>query len=249
MAVSGVFGWMNMHGNILHIELPDEIYAGRDTLVGVSLVNRKFFMPTYLVRIRIISETADFTLVKRRGTDTDFMVMAFQGRGYKRFEEMELQSPFPINFFVRSKRFKLPDRFVVFPAPKPCRESLFFEANKSSSEFLSRYKGSDGDVQKISDYTGTEPLKHIHWRLSAKLGELKVKEMTAGSSKPFILDLDNLSGVNREDALSYAVFLVNRFVQQNRPVGLKKGGVVIKPALSRDHRLKLLTELAIYDKN
>ena len=32
-------------------------------------------------------------------------------------------------------------------------------------------KGFEGDVTKISDYTGTEPLKLVHWRLSAKHGE------------------------------------------------------------------------------
>lgn len=249
MAVSGIFGWINMRGNVLGIELPDEIYAGRDTLVGISLENRKSIMPTFLVRIRIFLESADFTLVNRRGTETDSMVMKFHGRGFKMFEEMEIQSPFPVNFFVRSKRFKLPYRFVVFPAPKLCHETSYFEANKSSSEFFSRYKGLDGDVQKISNYTGNEPLKLIHWRLSAKLGDLKVKEMTAGTSEPLILDIDRLPGINREDALSCGVFLVNRFMRQNRPVGLKKGEVVIKPALSREHRLKLLTELAVYDKN
>ena len=248
MAVSGIFGWMNMHGNVLRIELPDELYAGRDTLVNVSLENRKSIMPTFLVRIRFFLESADFTLVKRRGTETDFMVMKFPERGFKKFEDMEIQSPFPVNFFVRNKRFKLTYSFVVFPAPKICHETSYFEADKSSNESFSRFKGLDGDVQKIANYTGNEPLKFIHWRLSAKLGDLKVKEMTAGTSKPYILDIDHLTGINREEALSCGTFLINRLIRQNRPVGLKKGGVVIKPALSREHRLKLLTELAVYDK-
>jgi len=88
MAVSGIFGWMNMHGNVLRIELPDELYAGRDTLVNVSLENRKSIMPTFLVRIRFFLESADFTLVKRRGTETDFMVMKFPERGFKKFEDI-----------------------------------------------------------------------------------------------------------------------------------------------------------------
>jgi len=249
MAVSGIFGWMNMHGNVLRIELPDEMYDGRDTLVGVSLENRKSMMPTFLVRIRIALESVDFTLINQRGTQTEYVLMKFHGRGSRMLEEVEIQSPFPVNFFVRNKRFKLPHRFVVFPAPKFCRGSTSFEANKYSNEFFSRYKGLDGDVQKISDYTGNEPLKFIHWRLSAKLNDLKVKEMTTGSSEPFILEIDHLPGVNREESLSCGVFLVNRFMRLNRPVGLKKGGMVIKPALSREHRLKLLTELAVYDKN
>ena len=110
-------------------------------------------------------------------------------------------------------------------------------------------KGYEGDVTKISDYSGAEPLKLIHWRLSAKHGELKVKELTASAQTPVIIDIAALQGRNLEENLSRAVFLINRLVRSNRPVGLKLRERMLAPAVSRTHRLRLLSELALYGKH
>lgn len=98
----------------------------------------------------------------------------------------------------------------------------------------------------IRDYTGGEPLKLIHWRLSARHGELKVKEMAMPSEDPLIIDVLSLPGGGLEENLSCAAYLVNRAVRLRRPVGLKFGARVVRPDLTRAHRLRLLTELAVY---
>lgn len=110
-------------------------------------------------------------------------------------------------------------------------------------------KGYEGDVAKIIDYSGADPLKLVHWRLSAKHGKLKVKEMTADVQTPVIIDIDLLPGKNIDENLSRAVYLVNRLMRSNRPVGLKLRERKIAPAVSRAHRLRLLSELALYDKH
>jgi len=104
-------------------------------------------------------------------------------------------------------------------------------------------------VLRIRDYTGTEPLKLVHWRISARHEQLKVKELAAGASQPVILDIDQLPGANLEGALCCGAYLVNMFVRRNRPVGLKAGHLLISPDLSRAHRIRLLTELAVYGKS
>ena len=98
----------------------------------------------------------------------------------------------------------------------------------------------------IRDYTGNDPLKLIHWRLSARHGELKVKEMAAPSEDPLVIDVLSLPGGGLEENLSLAAYLVNRAVRANRPVGLKFGARIVRPDLTRTHRLRLLTELAVY---
>jgi uncharacterized protein (DUF58 family) len=89
-------------------------------------------------------------------------------------------------------------------------------------------------------------MKLIHWRLSARQAELKVKEMAAPSEDPLIIDVLSLPGRGLEENLSCAAYLVNRAVRSNRPVGLKFGVRVVRPDLTRTHRLRLLTELAVY---
>ena len=55
-------------------------------------------------------------------------------------------------------------------------------------------KGQEGDVSHISDYRGGEPLKLIHWKLSARHDRLKVKELSAASHTPVTIDLDAIPG-------------------------------------------------------
>ncbi|MGA2152654.1 MAG: DUF58 domain-containing protein, partial [Geobacteraceae bacterium] len=84
---------------------------------------------------------------------------------------------------------------------------------------------------------------------SARHEEFKVKEMNATSREPVMIDVDSLPGRNLEENLSCAVYLINRLIRRNLPVGLKLQERVINPAISREHRLKLLSELAVYGKD
>ena len=247
--VAGLFGWMNIRGNVVHVELPDEIYDGVGTLVTIRLVNGKSVMPSFLIRVKIFAEDATFTMVGRSGEEAGSMLCKFHGRGRKSPGELRMESCFPINFFVRSKKYYIPGNFVVFPAPKPGTLPGWPGDNGMRGGAVTRIKGLDGDLSRILDYTGKEPLKLIHWRVSAKHGDLKVKEMTSSLNQPLMLDIDNFPGDDLERSLSYGAFLVNTLIRRNRPVGLKAGRTLINPDVSRAHRLTLLTELALYGKN
>ncbi len=249
MAVSGIFGWINIKGNELQIELPDEIYDGMDTLLTIRLLNRKSFMPSFLITVKVCGGECAFTMVLRSGSETGSMVRRFRGRGRKAFGEIRIESCFPINFFVRIKKYDVGATFTVFPAPLACSALAGHDDNGMRGDAAGRFRGSGGDLLRILDYTGKEPIKLIHWRISAKYEDLKVKEMSTSLNQPLIIDIENLAGGDLERALSCGAFLVNMFIRRNRPVGLKLGRTLINPDVTRAHRLALLTELALYGKN
>lgn len=249
MAVSGLLGWLNIRGLKLEVAVPDEIYRGLTTLVSLRLVNGKRFFPSFLLQVRIFGKTVAVNLINRGGAESASLLHVFAERGVQTVPFGEICSPFPINFFVRCRRAAVEERFLVFPAPHPCGSGGILDTALKSGELPTPFKGYEGDIARIADYTGSEPLKLIHWRLSAKHEAFKVKELTATAQEPVILDLDFLPGRNLEENLSCAAFLVNRLIRGNRPVGLKLRERVIPPALSREHRLRLLAELAAYGKD
>jgi uncharacterized protein (DUF58 family) len=138
---------------------------------------------------------------------------------------------------------------VVFPALRRCFASGVPDQHGGRGAAPATSKGYEGELLKIADYSGGEPLKLIHWRLSARHEGLKVKELSAEVSEPVMLDIANLPGGTLEDKLCCGTFLINRFNREARPVGLMLEGKVFPPAHSRTHRLKLLTELALYGKD
>jgi uncharacterized protein (DUF58 family) len=248
MAVSGVLGWLNIKALELYVSFPEEVYAGLDTLVTVRMTNRKRLFPAFLLTGHFLGNKVCFDLLERDEEQHSSFLHRFPERGDRSLAAAEISSPFPINFFVRSRWNALNTTVTVFPAPvhgpMPAG-SEGVELHGAQARFV---RGHEGDVANISDYTGAEPLKLIHWRLSAKHDSLKVKELTATSREPVILELESLPGKTPEDVLSSAAFLINRLIREHRPVGLKTKAGLTPPALSRRHRLQLLTELARYDK-
>lgn len=249
MAVSGICGWLNIRGLKMRIDLPDEIYCGLETLATIRLVNAKRVFPSFLLQAKVLGKSITLNLINGGETETSAFVLTFPERGRVNIQFGEIYSPFPINFFVRRHRTALDRKITVFPAPRPCALTESLDKTGKSGDFASPRKGYEGDVTRIADYTGSEPMKLIHWRLSAKYQEFKVKEMSATFHEPVIIDIDTIPGRNLDEHLSCAVFLINRLIRANRPVGLKLPNKVIKPALTREHRLGLLAELAVYGKD
>ena len=246
MAVSGLLGWMNIRGLKVSVRLPDEVYAGVQTLASIRIENGKRFLPSFLITASLSGSHTSFILLDPGRPETGSLLLAFPGRGVHRMPLALISSTFPVNFFVRYIRVPVPGSFPVFPAPRP--SGLLVGGGKPDAGAAKSHlaPGYDGELAKISDYRGGESLRLIHWRLSAKHEDFKVKHMSANSSEPVVLELDRIPGRDLEERLRHCAYLINRLVRGGRPVGLKLAHRVIAPAATRSHRLKLLEELAVY---
>jgi uncharacterized protein (DUF58 family) len=245
MAVSGLIGRYNLAGLELDVTMPDDLFADVETLVSVTIHNRKKF-PTFLLRVEIGDSSVLFPLLTGRSSIRKSLPMTFSHRGQQLLPPSTFRSCFPVNFFVRS--FSSPDtgRTTVFPAPRTCRDLLPDDQGEQLGNHVSPRRGGDGDIERISRYSGHEPLKMIHWKLTARQGEMLVKELADSAGEPLILDLDKIPGGNIEQRLSCATWLVRHSLRNNRPVGLQLQHKLIPPSTGRRHRLQLLTELALY---
>jgi uncharacterized protein (DUF58 family) len=249
MAVSGLLGWMNIRGLSISLRLPDEVYAGVKTMVTVRIENKKRFLPSFLISASVLGSPASFTLLDPRKPETGALLLTFPQRGTHVLPGARISSPFPVNFFVRFATVPVPGSFTVFPAPRTSGLPMAGGKPDAGTAISSTQSGYDGELAKISDYRGGESLKLIHWRLSAKHEDFKVKHMTATAIDPVLLELDRIPGRDLEERLCHCAFLVNRLVRGGRPVGLKLAHRVIEPAATRLHRLKLLGELATYGQD
>ena len=245
MAVSGLVGRYNLAGLELDVSMPDDLFAGVETLVSVTVHNRKRF-PTFLLQVEIGDSSVLFPLLPGRQSVRNPLPLILPRRGQQLLPPSTFRSCFPVNFFVRS--FSAPDagEATVFPAPCACRELLPDDQGKQDGRHVAARRGGDGDIERISHYSGHEPLKMIHWKLTARHGELLVKELADNAGEPLILDLAKLPGVTIEQQLGCATWLVGHSLRNNRPVGLKMQNRLIPPSTGRRHRLQLLTELALY---
>jgi uncharacterized protein (DUF58 family) len=248
MAVSGVLGRGNLSGLRVEFEPPEEVYDGRETLARVRVENPRRFLPAFLIRVALPGTTATFPVVDPAGTAAEAVTVTFRGRGPQNPPPVQVSSIFPINFFVRRLAVAPSRPVTVFPAPVSCGLPSGSGGEDGRGDRNSPNRGNEGEISRIADYRG-ESMKHIHWKLTARQGELKIKELSAVAREPLILDLDALPGPHMEARLRCASFLVNRYLREDRPVGLNLGGRAIPPATGRVHKLRLLTELALYGQD
>lgn len=248
MTTSGLVGWLNIRGIECALSFPDEIYSGSPTLITLKVTNRKRFLHSYLLRVRLFDKSPLLTSVQRRHTTTASFVLSFPRRGVHKPDFAVVSSPFPVNFFIRSMEIPLDAEVVVFPSPVPSSADRFSAPTSPGGERVRPQRGIDGDLITISDYSGAEPIRQIHWRLSARHDTLKVKQHSSIATEPVIFDLSTETGLAMEGKLSAVTFLINRYAKENRMVGLKLSTEkVIPPDTGRGHRLRLLSELARYD--
>ncbi len=245
MAISGVFGLRNLQKLDVSLRFPDEIYCDIPAQLTLQLTSRNLLLPHYLLTLHIKGAEAAFPILQAKRKKELKLLVTFSARGAGTVTTAAVTSPFPVNFFVRSILLDLDAGYLVFPQPRPLpRGWNSSDPSEAGSTFQLR-KGSSGEMESIDSYTGKEPFKQIHWKLSARHDDLLVKELTEETGKPVIIDPDQLPG-EIEERLSHAAFLINSLMLDGRAVGLKIGEKAIMPGISRNHRLKMLGELACH---
>jgi uncharacterized protein (DUF58 family) len=244
MSVTGLAGWLNLRGIRAELHLPAEIYRHRPVQMTIFLHNRKRLLPSFLLETRLMGETGLIATISRRGSETAAVTVRFGDRGDIAIGSVTVASRYPINFFVRWLTVPVATVVTVFPEPLPVPLPSAADRSAVGAVRAVDITGLGGEVKRIGDYTGREPLRQVHWRLSARHGELKVKELEELSGPPVLLDLERLPGAGLEERLSAATHLVNLLCRQGRSVGLRTGAGLIPAGNGSRHRLRLLRELA-----
>jgi len=242
MFLSGLLSLFNLKGLKLAVTPPEEVYAGKPAKVGI-LIRRSLPLPSFLIKVSLGEGETLFPLVGKEPI-RGYVETTFPKRGLVKSLKLTVGSDFPFGMFTRFYEEELETEIVVFPAPVPTRELLFNHEDKKGENL--RPFTSDGyeEFKDIREYRG-EPLKLIHWKLSAKRDELLVKQSLSLEQGNVILDFNKMKG-STEEKLSRLAYLVNLYSDMGLNVGLKLGGKEIPPDRGRKHRLKLLRELALF---
>ena len=249
MSISGILGNQNIRKIKLDLIPPKEIYDGIETLFTVSLHNQKRFFHSFLIEVQFHGNQANKNVLLQKEKQKIVIPATFNGRGRHTEHIFTIQSSFPVNFFKRSMTVRIHRSLIIYPRPEPCIQPLAITSSSKGYDTPSPDKGYEGDISKIRNYQGIEPLKMIHWKLSAKHDSLKVKELSATSAVPIDIDPLQLPGQDLEAKLRCASHLINEYIRDAHPVGLLLGQTRIYADTGRHHKQTLLSVLALYGKD
>ncbi len=249
MAISGILGKWNLSRIGVRFIPAEEVYDGTPALFGVQLVNHRRWLPIFLMELLIDNTEQLCPFVDAAQARRVNLTYTFQGRGRQTLPAVTLRSRFPINFFIRYKTLREDGSLIVLPRPRPCPMPSQAGPEGRQGQTPTWAKGQDGDISRISDYQGGEPLKLIHWKLSARHDALKVKVLEATTQTPVVLDLAEVPGSTQEQRIGSAAYLVIQMLRTGRPVGLQLGTQIIPATAGRQQRRHLLETLATYGQD
>ncbi len=126
-------------------------------------------------------------------------------RGIYRWHELHLRTAAPLGLFYCRRSRNLPTKAIVYPQVLhlkncPLVDSIGREESaKLQSDRLTQ-AATEGVTRTLRQYRFGDPTRLIHWRTSARLGELQVRELEViTGGQEVIICLDNSSGWNEGD--------------------------------------------------
>ncbi len=246
--ISSIFGHRNLSRLQITLKAPEEIFAATEYPLHITVANRGKFMPAFLFRIGSGETSLLFPYLAPGRSRSASLPFSFPKRGAAFLAGLTVSSLFPFHFTRREREISHQIPLIVFPQPlEQGAKALDFTARHPAGEELALRPGQGREVLAVRDYRAGDALRHIHWKASARTGELKTKEMAAAVAQPLIIDFHEIAGADLERKLSAVVFLILSLLKRNVKVGLRIDGKYYPPGQAKRHRLAMLTELALYD--
>jgi len=254
IVVSGVLSEQSMRGLRLEAEAPEEIYAGTPALFGAVLANRKRWLTSYSVTLELLVRggATRFIYLPRLEAGRDRLLTweeTLPARGRQRLAGVRLTTRFPFGLFLKATRVMLELPVLVFPAVRPLPTETLHRLVGAGTSAMRR-RGRGHDLYNLRTYRAGDDPRHIHWRTSAKMDTLLVREMEDEATEDARVRLTG-SGVHDaarlEAALSEAASIAAHLVRTGAGVELMGAGLFVPLGHGPGHLRRILTALALYD--
>lgn len=248
MGISGFYGLKNIGGFEFTISPAIEIYANRETYISVEIVNKKKWMPSMLLWVGIDDNFKLINFIRSGQKITLKIAVVFNSRGINNIDQIVVASRYPFNFFIRKNVIQIGKSVLVFPEPVKC-ESIksFYDKSRQAGDQNASNIDSREELSGIRQYAEGDKIRDIHWKHYARSFSLKTKEYSGQSSKPVMIEIDEIEASNMEESLSKAVYMILQILNNGIPVGLKLNDIIIKPNIGIKHKIDMLNKLAEYD--
>lgn len=136
-------------------------------------------------------------------------------RGRYRFSRLRVRTEFPLGLVVRSLEFELPQELLVLP--RIGRLGPVWQRHQRETWVGSRDSGReqgvlDGDFHGMRPWRAGDSQRWIHWRTTARRGELMVRQFEQQRSQDLAILLHLPERIRTSDAVEGAVSLAATLV-------------------------------------
>lgn len=240
LLVSGMLSWLNFKGCRWRLEAGRHFRAGATSPVYLIAENTKKRLPSYDLSFHLSAElsgiTRDLVLAAAlEPGETTRLLWEFvpERRGREILRVGGLVSRYPFGFLKKSIRDSLEREVTVWPARIPYQ----FAAGRPGQRWLHgqhRRRGEGVELIQLREYRAGDSLKRIHWKASARMGRLQVRETLQEDHQAFVLLVDPSSRVwanaeQFERMCAFAGSLAEDLFQRDQLKAVHISGVLSRP--------------------
>ena len=265
--MSGILSSITLSGVAMRLHLPEHIFAGQPVRGSIELENEKLTLPSFSLRVEAVTAKNSpsaplletpvyFPYLPKRGRAQQSVPISFPARGVYRQDAFRIVTRFPFGFLQKSHRVELRTEALVYPSVEPTQE--FFEILPGLQGALeSLAKGRGQDLYALRDYVPTDSARHVHWKASARLGSLMVREFTREEDARVLLVLDPhisppaigtvpQNAADRfERAVTLCAGLAWHFFERNAQLQFRSAGLETALAPAEENIFAILHHLAL----
>jgi uncharacterized protein (DUF58 family) len=250
---------VNLGPVAVEIKPPFELYANTPFPLVVEVRNLSRRIPRWLLQLEL-HDGEPFAvphLARRARAGSDWEgehEHLYARRGRVEIAGLRVSSLFPFGFFRRSGRVPLRLELVVFPELFPAASLRFARRGDQGAE-RSQRAGWGHDLRSLRAFREGDDPRGIHWRQSARTGELVFTERSAEDNRRLSIVLDNGVGSLGSEAersrferlVSEAATACVSYLDRGFEVELVTRDQHLPFGTGRRHRTALLTNLALLE--
>src|SRR6478672_1283840 len=159
----------------------------------------------------------------------------------------------PFGLVQRSRRVLGAEQVIVYPRVRdllPPPETGGLDLDREQPQVRSRIEPS-GEFHTLRDYAPGDDLRHVHWRSTARRGQLMMRQNEARRRTPVLVMLDVRPGAHDrasfERAVEACASIVTAIDRGGRPVEVMLGTGTTIGTQGRRHLGTVMDELAVVE--
>ncbi len=192
LVVSGVVSRQNVRRLAVSLEPPTEVFANRPFGLRLQVSNLGRLWPRWFLLVSVLRTGQPWLVpfLPCRGVGRGDLEVSIPRRGLHRLKAAHVASLFPFGLFRKGSRYAVDLELIVFP-------ELFAAASGAAPEQGElghrphRRRGWGHDLHALRAFRPGDDPRGIHWKQTAKTGDLVFTEREAEENRRLAILFDN----------------------------------------------------------
>ncbi len=256
LVVSGVTSRQNLRKVEIDLAAPGEVYARQPFSLSYRIGHGGWLWDRRLLLIAGVGEGKPVLVphLERRQQQEGFLELTVNRRGRLTIPYVHLSSIYPLGLFRKGMRYRVDLEMLVYPQILGADEYRV-QGGGPVGEHPSRKAGSGHELLTLRAFRMGDDRRNIHWKQSARTGDLIFMEKEAEKGQRVSVVFDNAVGrldqeesrVRFERLVSEAATAAHHFLEKGYEVELITRGGVIGFSRGAGHRRRILETLALVE--